>query len=114
MNVQMLVPHCVIRSPLSLQLDDLGSAFVHNCLVIPGIDKIDYVENYQGMLAKTIPVPMGRYECTFVVSAYKDRALGPVYDSTLKVNGELVARASGALQETSDSSYGRFTLDVIQ
>jgi hypothetical protein len=99
-------------------LGDKGSAFVTLTLYIndnTGAVKYYLVqkEQYSGPLTQSLPLDQGSYPCLFAVQAHRDGALGPVYDSFLKISGNDVATAKGSITTEDyehDSKY--FTLTV--
>lgn len=113
MDIQLLLPSLTTHSPVQIDIDDNGSAFVHATLSIPGVPILDYKETYSGSLTKVIPLPVGTYDCTFVDGAYRAGALGPVYNTTLKLNGTPVALASGSVPKDVPSDIGFIHFQLI-
>lgn len=120
MNISLLLnPVTTTQQPnVDFELGDNGSALVSLSLIICDASGIKYKlvhdEPYSGFLTRSLPLQKGSYPCTLTVHAYRQGALGPVYDSFLKISGNSVATATGSIppEGVDDLGYTKFTLNV--
>lgn len=120
MNIILLNnPATTTQKPnVDFVLGDRGSAFVSLTLIISDNTGIKYKlvhdEQYTGFLTKSPPLEKGSYSCTFVIHAFRQGALGPVYDSFLTISDNKVAAAQGSIPTGADDDlgYAKFTLNV--
>ncbi len=94
-------------------LSDKGSAFVKLTLVIDDKYTFSYEEQYTGSLTRSLLLKKGSYPCTFLIQAHRPGALGPVYNSFLKISGNDVVTAEGTLEGDFDADGTGFTLNVV-
>ena len=103
---------------VDFELGDNGSAFVSLSLIINDESGIKYKlvhdEQYSGNLNRSLPLQSGSYPCTLVIHAFRQGALGPIYDSFLKISGHSIASAKGAIptNEKDELGYTKFILNV--
>jgi hypothetical protein len=114
MDLKILEPHINAGPALTLVLDDRGSAHVSLSLSIGGALRLVHEETYSGSRTASVTVAPGSYDCSVVVSAYRAGALGPSYDSSVRINSVLVAAATGAIAQDADSDHAfqHFSLTI--
>lgn len=103
---------------VDFEMGDNGNAFVSMSLIISDTSQVKYRlvhdEQYSGSLSRSLPLSKGTYFCTLVIQAFRQSAVGPVYDSFLNISGISAATAKGSIPtgQPDDLGYTKFTLIV--
>lgn len=118
MDIILLRDPVTTTQDIDFELGDNGSAFVSLTLIIcdaSGIKiKLVHDEQYSGALKRSLHIERGAYSCTFIAHAFKQGALGPVYDSYLNISGSKVAFTTGSIAKgyEDDLGYKKFALII--
>lgn len=113
----IVATHSVQASaPIEIALLDKSGANIILTLSIQGRPPITHSFTFdEGTLLVPIELKKGRHECTFVIQAFKHGALNGMYDSSLQINQQLAASASGKIPsgKSFDVGAGDFELIVV-
>lgn len=104
-----------VNKPVTFEMTDSSGAHVELTVSIEGLPPIAHAFAFnEGTITTRVPMKAGKYKCTFVIQAYKYKALNGMYESRLTVNGQAAADAKGAIPDgrTNDVGFGDFTLTV--
>ena len=118
MDIILLRDPVTTTQDIDFELGDNGSAFVSLTLIIcdaSGIKiKLVHDEQYSGALKRSLHIERGAYSCTIIAHAFKQGALGPVYDSYLNISGSKVAFTTGSIAKgyEDDLGYKKFALII--
>jgi hypothetical protein len=101
-------------APIEIALIDKSGANVILTLSIQGRPPITHSFTFdEGTLLVPIDLKKGHYECTFVIQAFKHGALNGMYASSLEINQQLAASASGKIPSGKSFDVGAGDFDLI-
>lgn len=103
----------IAAGEVSIEFQDKGQAHVIIALNIKSIGAFVFNEARPSTSTQVIKISPGTYPCSVVFSASGNTTLGTDYDSSLKINGILVANTNGDVQDgESDLKSAQFNLIV--
>lgn len=117
MNI-ITTPTQVSGPTIGMALSDEGSAHVSFTIFIAGVTPtpIQWDETFMGTRTFVLPMAPGTYKCDMMIGAFvTNNALGPVYKSEIRVNGQLIASAKGKVpkKQNSDFDFKTETITVV-